>query len=317
MNSRTMSAVLAEPRAERYERTERALWDHYDLQPIVHFVELGSPRVRLRVLEVGAGKPLLFIHGTVGPGSWPSLIKELPGVRCLILDRPGWEPSEAVDFSHRDHRRFVAEIQRGVLDALDIDKTDVAGASIGDLWALSLAEHEPARVGRLLLLGAGPLVSEVRLPPFIRVLASPLGAIVTRLPMRPNRLRSVLRDNGHGASLDAGRIPDQFIDWRLSLANDTASTRHERDMVRTLVQGSGWRPGFLYDDEQLSRIEHPTLMVQGTADPVGSPELWRRVVGALPHGELRWVDGAGHMPWFDDPRQVTAYINEFLDRPSD
>jgi 2-hydroxy-6-oxonona-2,4-dienedioate hydrolase len=315
MTSRAIAASSVDPRAERYQQTERALWDHYGLQPTERFIRLESPNVRLRVLEVGSGRPLLFVHGTVGPGSWPSLVGELRGVRAIVLDRPGWGLSEPLDFSEHEYRKVAADVLRGILDALAIDRVDVVGGSIGDVWALSLAEHHPTRVGRIVLLGAGPVVAEVPVPGFIRVLASPLGAIMARLPVSPGRLRSILRDSGHGASLDAGRIPDQFIEWRLSLANDTASMRHERDMVRSILTRSGWKPGFMYDDGQLGRIEQPTLLVHGTADPTGSVDLWRRVVGAMPHGELQVIDGAGHMPWFDEPRQVAARVERFLGLP--
>jgi pimeloyl-ACP methyl ester carboxylesterase len=312
MTSRAIAASSSEPRAARYRTAERALWGHYGLEPTERFIQLDSPRIRLRVLEVGSGKPLLFVHGTVGPGSWPSLIGELHGVRCIVLDRPGWGPSQPLDFSRYDYRKVVADVMRGVLDALDLETVDVVGGSIGDVWALSLAEHHPARVDRVVLLGGGPIAPDVSVPAFIRVLASRIGAIVARLPMKPDRVRSILRDNGHGASLDAGRIPDLFLDWRASLANDTASTRHERDMVRTILWSSGWKPGFMYDDSQLSRVDHPTLMVYGTADPAGSVDVWRRVVGALPNGELQLIEGAGHMPWFDDARLVAAHVERFL-----
>lgn len=55
------------------------------------FVDLDSPPVRLRVLEVGSGRPILFIHGGVWPGTaFASLVRELSGFRCVMLDRPGW-----------------------------------------------------------------------------------------------------------------------------------------------------------------------------------------------------------------------------------
>ena len=312
MTSRVITGSSVEPRAARYQKAERALWDHYGLQPIERFIQLDSPAVRLRVLEVGSGEPMLLVHGTVGSGSWPSLIKELPGYRCIVVDRPGWGPSEPVDFSKLDYRRVVADILRGVLDVLDIEHTAVVGGSIGDVWALSLAEHYPSRVDRIILLGGGPMVPDIRPPQFIRTLASPIGAIIVRLPVKPDRVRSILRDSGHGASLDTGGIPAPFIDWRVALSNDTASMRHERDMVRSVLGSSGWKPGFMFEDRQLAQIKHRTLLIYGTADPTGSVELWRRFTDALPHGELRVVDGAGHMPWFDDARQVAGDIQRFL-----
>ena len=81
MTSRVIDRSPANVRAERYAQAERALWDHYGLAPVERFVELRDPPVRLRVLEVGSGEPLLFVHGTVASGSWPSLMRERPGVR--------------------------------------------------------------------------------------------------------------------------------------------------------------------------------------------------------------------------------------------
>ena len=131
MTSRAIAATTTDPRAERYQRAERALWEHYGLQPTERFIQLDSPRVRLRLLEVGSGKPVLFVHGTVGSGSWPSLIRELPGVRSIVLDRPGWVSSDPLDFSTGAYRPMVADVMRGVLDALDIERADVVGGSIG------------------------------------------------------------------------------------------------------------------------------------------------------------------------------------------
>jgi pimeloyl-ACP methyl ester carboxylesterase len=134
---------------------------------------------------------------------------------------------------------------------------------------------------------------------------------MVRLPQKPKMIRSQLRNLGHGASLDAGRIPDEFIEWRLAMSRHTASMRHERDMVRTIVGARGFRPGLTFDDAELTRIEQPTLHVFGTADPIGTIETWTRTAALLPHGELALVDGAGHVPWFDDPTEIAGRITDF------
>ena len=68
-----------------------------------------------------------------------------------------------------------------------------------------------------------------------------------RLPQRPRMVRAQLRAIGHGASLDAGRIPDEFFDWREALTRDTRSMRSERDMVRAIVSGRSFRPGLTFE----------------------------------------------------------------------
>jgi pimeloyl-ACP methyl ester carboxylesterase len=229
------------------------------------------------------------------------------------LSGPGWGLSSAIDFSGKNYGHLVAEVLRGALDALELEWAHVVGGSIGNVWALRLAAQHPSRVRRVVLLGAGPIVSEARVPGIIRLIASPAGALMVRMPGNRSRLRSILRQSGHGPSLEDGRIPEEFLDWRVSLERETDSMRHERDMVCAIVKGKSYRPGLTFDDAELAAIRQPTLHVHGTSDEtVGSAESWQRVADALRHGELRLVDGAGHMPWFEAPTRVAEEVGRFL-----
>lgn len=302
-------------RAARFHRAEAALWSRYGLTPSERSVNLADPRLTLRVLEYGAGRPLLFVHGTVGPAAWAPLVAAMRGAgRFIVLDRPGWGGSEPID-DRRDgsYHTLSADILAGVLDGLGIEQATVVGGSIGDVWALSLAERRPARVQRVVLLGGGPLLARLRPPSFIRLLASPLGALVVRLPVSADRTRSILAESGHAASVADGRIPTELIDYRVSLSNDTRAMRHEREMVRHLVRGRGWRPDLPFDAADLGAITVPALMVVGSNDNIGDPPTWRTFVSAMPAGRFELVDGAGHMPWLDAPDEVAGHIRRFLD----
>jgi pimeloyl-ACP methyl ester carboxylesterase len=299
--------------ARRFARIEETLWRHHGLTPTERFIELQRPRIRMRVLEVGTGATVLLVHGTVGPGSWPSLIQAMGGAgRFLVVDRPGWGGSEPLDYRRHDHRTVAADLLAGILDALRIQRATVIGGSIGNVWALSLAERDPSRVDRVVLLGGGPLLQELRPPSFIRLIASPLGALVVRLPVSRDRTRSILTDSGHGPSVADGRIPDEFLDYRVSLSNDSTAMRLERGLIRAVLDGPTWKDGFAFTDTDLRSIAAPTLMVFGTADNLGDEPTWRRFVGRLPNGRLETIAGAGHMPWFDEPAAVAGHIGQFM-----
>jgi hypothetical protein len=84
----TVATWSQDERTVRYRKAENALCDHYGLHPAARLVELRNPATHIRVLEVGSCEPVLFVHGTFGPGGWPALISKLSAYRCLVLDRP-------------------------------------------------------------------------------------------------------------------------------------------------------------------------------------------------------------------------------------
>ena len=303
----------ADARIERYRHAEATLWKHYGLEPTEQFVDLQSPGVRVQVQIVGSGTPILFIHGGVWPGAaFASLIRELSGFRCVILDRPGCGLSSALDYSKYVYKTVIAELLTGVLDAVGIDRTHVVGQEVGAAWALGLAAAHPTRVHRVVLTGAAPLMHEQPVPTFLKVLASPIGALIVRLPQSRGQARSILRQDGHGASLEAGQVPDAYLDWHVALMRETATMRNERALIRATLGRGGWRPEVTFEASELARLQQPTLYVYGTNDPESTVDRVRQVVGLLPAAELHLIEGGGHLPWLDDPGQVGARVGGFL-----
>jgi pimeloyl-ACP methyl ester carboxylesterase len=255
------------------------------------------------------GGPVLFVNGTGGPGAYfAPLLRELRGFRCLVLDRPGWGLSAPVDYSRAPYRTLTAELLRQALDALEVDRARAVGGSVGNLWVLRLAQAHPGRVERVVLLGGGPLTGEIGVPPFVRLLRSPLGRIIARLPERRRMLDKQLAGLGHAP----GQLPEVFAQWHLAMSRETDWARHERDMVRQLVGRGGYAPGLVLADAETAAIGQPTLMVYGTADPVGSVDIWRRFTTRLPRGQLELVAGGGHLVWYDDPHRIGARVARFL-----
>lgn len=88
--------------------------------------------------------------------------------------------------------------------------------------------------------------------------------------------------------------------------------RNERDMVRVVLGRQEWKPGLTFDDAELASIGQPVLIVYGTADPVGSVDIWKRFVGQITQAKLELVSGGCHLAWSDAPSQVGDRIRGFL-----
>jgi pimeloyl-ACP methyl ester carboxylesterase len=98
----------------------------------------------------------------------------------------------------------------------------------------------------------------------------------------------------------------------VAFVRETPSLQNERAMVRSILLRDGWRAGFVPTDADLGAVTAPFRMVFGSADPTGSVDLWRHFTSRLAQGELQIVEGAGHMPWWDEPAVVGRSVREFL-----
>ena len=64
---------------ERYRAAEKHLWDHYGIAPTEHFISLPKFNIKVRVLEIGQGKPVLFVHSSPNAGpKWVPLAANWP-----------------------------------------------------------------------------------------------------------------------------------------------------------------------------------------------------------------------------------------------
>src|SRR5579864_2270211 len=123
-----------------YAEAEARVFDKYSLSPAVHTLALARPRLRLRVVEVGAGEPVVFLHGfSLCSAHWAPLVGRLAGARSLMLDAPGHGAADAVNFNGLDLRAWYKEMLTGCLDALGLEQVRLIGHSQGAMQALWLA----------------------------------------------------------------------------------------------------------------------------------------------------------------------------------
>lgn len=63
----------------------------------------------------------------------------------------------------------------------------------------------------------------------------------------------------------------------------------------------------------LSNIQVPALVIHGAGDPIPYAST-AGYASALPNGELRVIQGAGHFPWLEQPTAFFTAVNTFLRR---
>jgi pimeloyl-ACP methyl ester carboxylesterase len=60
------------------------------------------------------------------------------------------------------------------------------------------------------------------------------------------------------------------------------------------------------------RITQPTLILQGTADQIVNPVNAELLADLIPDARLRYVEGAGHLVCWDEPRRFVRVVTGFL-----
>jgi 2-hydroxy-6-oxonona-2,4-dienedioate hydrolase len=299
-----------------YREAEHRLWQDAGATPKEHHIKLPWQGARVRVQEVGEGPPVLFVHGGPNSGStWAYLAARLQQFRCLIVDRPGTGLSDTLDLDRKGLDAFVRQFVAEVLDGLGVDRADLVGSSFGGYIALQSALATPERVGRIVQMGAPPMIPGGTVPLFMRLMAIPgLHRLVAALPPSAKQSISTFRQIGHGASIDAGRIPKAFMDWYLALLRYTPTMRSDLGIISGAMTRRGFDPSYDLTAQELASISAPTYFLWGENEPFGSEEVGRALVKAMPRAELELLPGAGHLPWLDDPDHAATVVARFLAR---
>lgn len=265
-----------------------------------------------RVLELGGGSPLLYVHGGLG-GAYevvPILAALAGGRRVLAVDRPGHGLADPFDYRGVDLLDHGRTFLRDVLDRLELPTVDLVANSLGALLSVAFALDAPGRVSRIALVGAPFGIA--RRPPLLML---PLG-----LPLIGPRLgRHVFSTATREGSLKFWRLmvehPDR-IDDRLLDVDVAHMRRNTESMISLIACIADWRRlGYrreLILGERWRELSTPTLLLWPERDAFGSPAAGEALVATNPNLRLVRAPGAGHFPWIDDPDLVLAELERFL-----
>jgi 3-oxoadipate enol-lactonase len=190
----------------------------------------------------------------------------------------------------------LADDAAAVLDELGIGSAHVAGFSGGSLTAQELALRRPDLVRSLVLQGtwARP---DIYLRSWLR-LAQWLAAVA---PSERAFLEGFFLDIYTPRAHQDGTV-SAFVDEVLAFPHKQAP----RDFA-------GYIGAFLDHDttERLAQIAAPTLVLAGSRDVVGRPELARVVADAIPGAVFELQEGEAHQPFQEVPDRWNARVDAF------
>jgi 2-succinyl-6-hydroxy-2,4-cyclohexadiene-1-carboxylate synthase len=261
--------------------------------------------IRLNVQQSGAGRSLLLLHGFTGSAAtWTPLIDSLPPhFHTIAPDLIGHGRSDSpLDAERYRMDRCVADLL-AVLDALEVERADVLGYSMGGRVALHLAAAAPQRVGALVLESSSPGIADAaerhaRIAADLTLAESiereRLAAFVERWERLPLFASQVSLPKDIRMRLHAQRL----LNNPLGLANSLRG------------MGAGQQES-LWD--RLAGLDVPTLLIAGALD-VKYRGLAGEMLALLPNARAVIVPGAGHAVHLEQPQSFAKNVLEFLHR---
>lgn len=270
----------------------------------------GDVELFVAYTEVGAGHPLLVIHG--GPDWDHSYLREplagLSGTRRLLLPdlRGCGRSSRGLPITEYHPNAVISDLL-GILNTFGIAAADVLGFSYGGLLAQRLAVTAPERVHRLII------ASSSLLPVPADAFAGWQERQDRRAPELEIWARSALGpERTQAAALAGARAnvwrPEALPDYLRRL--DTVRFSAEWDRARSA--GTLQSPRIDNPIQALSATAVPILLLHGRQDMVFPAELAERTAAALPNAEAMVLDEAGHMAHIDQPQQWLTALEKFL-----
>lgn len=267
------------------------------------------------VTEAGAGPAVVMLHGG-GPGAsgvsnYSRNIDALAArFRVVVPDMPGYGRSDkGIDQS--DPFGYLADMIRGLIDALGIDSAHLIGNSYGGAAALRLALDTPHRVGRLVLMGPGGIGTTRSLPTKgLNCLLSYYGGDG---PSR-DKLASFIR--GY-LVYDGTSVPDDLIDlrYRASIDPEVVADPPLRRPSWPMALRTLWRMD-LTRDPRLKTLRTPTLVLWGRDDKVNRPAGGPMLLNLLPNAELVMTSHTGHWLHWERAELFNQLVIDYLNPDS-
>jgi pimeloyl-ACP methyl ester carboxylesterase len=251
----------------------------------VHHLSVRGTGVR--ILRQGSGEPLVFLHGAGDRGEWLPVLAGLAADWAVFRpDHPGFNQSD--DDERIDSVHDLAFFYLDLLDALELPRVTLVGASLGGWLAAEIAVLDPDRVTALVLIDAAGL----------RVAGAPATDVFTLNPVQLAEL--LFHDQAlRSAAIERAAVLDQSPEELRNYLRNRIATSH-----------LAWNPYF-HDPklaERLHRVTAPTVVIWGSEDrllPVAHAQRWQELIE---DARIELIADAGHLPHIEQPERVVEIV---------
>lgn len=265
--------------------------------------------IRTRVIEAGAGRPLLLLHGTGGHAEAYSrnVAAHAAHFRTIAFDMVGHGYTDAPDIDYGE-QAYVDHL-RDLMDAMQIESACLSGESLGGSVAAWFALQYPARVDRLVLNTGLPLAPDTQrgVDQMKDLLARTRQA--TGVPTR-----EALAARMQWLFLDEASLTEELLETRLRIYSQPGRAAIIRKLTERAIGGlidpasrKTW-----YRPDRLRELACPTLLLWTDHNPGQPVGLARQAAATIPDARVAVLHNSAHWPQWEEPEAFNRIHIEFL-----
>jgi len=234
----------------------------------------------------GKGTPLMLVHGfPLDSTSWNETVPLLENTFDVIQpDLRGFGKSTTVETQYTVSD--MADDLVGLLDHLGIEKTALAGHSMGGYIALALAKKYPQRVSALGLISS--------------------QAAADSAERKEGRYKTAadVAEKGVGVVVES-MTPKLSADTRVqAFVHDLMGQQSKPAMIGALKAMAEREDYFSF----LSQATCPIVLVHGSADALIPIDRAKEIKAAVPSARFVELQGAGHMPMMELAKETAKAL---------
>jgi pimeloyl-ACP methyl ester carboxylesterase len=264
--------------------------------------------INIAYKRFGQGKPVLFISGTSQTKDvWePTLLSQLAATNhtVIVFDNRGM--GETTVGTRPFSIEQFANDTAGLLDALNIQKTDVIGASLGSFVAQELTLNYPEKVDRLVLSASYCGGNETEYP-------SGQAAETLMTLASPQVLQNMTAEQ-QAMILATIMFPSKWLNEHPEILNTVIQLTPVRSASPEIIQQQGLAVGTWKGScGRLGNITQPTLLIVGDEDLLAPPANSVMMARRMPNSWLVILEKTGHGAMWQVPNEFTANLQNFFE----
>lgn len=269
------------------------------------FAVFTSPAVPGSLPLVCVTGGMIYSHALL----WPALSPLAAGRQVVLYDLRGRGASQAPPGPRQSRIEFDAADLPAIRDAMGIARWDMLGHSWGGGIAMLAAARDPEGTRRLVMVDAVGVTSDWIADLHEAALARLHGRDRAILAALDPRLLQDDNPQTHGEYSRA--IYPAYFSGQTTIGgfSPPPETSQTGAAVAALLRREGydWRP-------DAARVAARTLLLHGS-DDVLPPRLAHETAAVIPRARVEVIEGAGHMPFWEQPELFFRVVRQFLDAP--